>query len=94
MHSRCQVLHRDIKPGNAVVGVGLATSTVHLIDFGISKRFIDPKTGVHIKLQHIGNLTGTCPYASNNALNKMELSRRDDLESLVYMLIKLATGTL
>ena len=39
-------------------------------------------------------MVGTALFASINAHKGSELSRRDDIESLVYTLIYLITGTL
>lgn len=47
MHSR-GILHRDIQLGNCVVGVGGKAKTIYMIDFGFSKRYIDPYTKRHI----------------------------------------------
>jgi serine/threonine protein kinase len=38
-------MHRDIKPDNFLIGVGKKEEQIHMIDFGLSKRFINPKTG-------------------------------------------------
>jgi casein kinase 1 len=47
MHSR-GILHRDIQLGNCVVGLEPHEKTVYMIDFGFSKRYIDPFTKRHI----------------------------------------------
>ena len=67
---------------------------LYLIDYGLSKRYIDSKTGEHIKYKNNHKLNGTARYASIHALEGYELSRRDDLESLCYVLIYLLKGSL
>jgi len=59
MHQR-GVLHRDIQLGNCVIGLPPNEKTIYMIDFGFSKRYIDPYTGRHIpdsklKRDFIGN---------------------------------------
>lgn len=59
MHNR-GILHRDIQLGNCVIGIPPNTKTLYMIDFGFSKRYIDPITGAHIpdsraKRDFIGN---------------------------------------
>lgn len=65
MHSR-HFLHRDIKPDNFLIGIGKKQHYVYVIDFGLAKRFRDPKTGEHIPYRDGKNLTGTARYASVN----------------------------
>jgi len=67
---------------------------LYLIDFGLSKKYIDLKTGEHVKFKNNHKLNGTARFASVHALEGYELSRRDDLESLCYVLIYLLKGTL
>jgi len=45
---QCNFIHRDIKPDNFLIGLGKKQSTIFVIDFGLSKRFRDPRTGDHI----------------------------------------------
>ena len=38
-------IHRDMKPENIMIGMGKKSNIVHLIDFGLVKRYISPCTG-------------------------------------------------
>ena len=93
IHSR-HFIHRDIKPDNFVIGRENDSNKLYLIDFGLAKRFRDPKTLQHIEFQANKNLTGTARYASLNAMLGAEQSRRDDLESLGFVMIYLLKGKL
>jgi serine/threonine protein kinase len=66
------------------MGVGEQANLVHLIDFGLSKEFRDPKTHVHIPYKKDLGLAGTAVFASINSHLGLELGRQDDLESLAY----------
>jgi serine/threonine protein kinase len=87
-------IHRDIKPANILTGLGDNAHIVYLADFGIAKRFRDPQTRAHVPLSNGHPLTGSPAFASINSHLGMELSRRDDLESLAYVLINLLRGSL
>lgn len=65
-HSK-NYIHRDIKPENFLVGLAKKSHLIHLIDFGLSKKYRDPKTHQHIPYKENKNLTGTARYASINA---------------------------
>ena len=60
-------VHRDIKPDNFLVGTGKKADTLFVIDFGLAKRFISPKTGKHIERKQKRHATGTMRYCSANA---------------------------
>eukprot|EP00928_Gymnodinium_smaydae_P015721 TRINITY_DN15820_c0_g2_i1.p1 TRINITY_DN15820_c0_g2~~TRINITY_DN15820_c0_g2_i1.p1 ORF type:complete len:337 (+),score=35.51 TRINITY_DN15820_c0_g2_i1:52-1011(+) len=87
-------VHRNIKPGHFVIGLGDKANVVHLIDFGLAKSFCDSKVQEHTHLAKDRNLVGAPRYISMNAHRGLELSRRDDLESLAYVLIYFLRGRL
>ena len=80
-------IHRDIKPENFLIGKDNTEKTIYLIDFGLAKRYRDEYTQIHIPLKENRNLTGTARYASCNAHNGLEQSRRDDMESIAYVIL-------
>lgn len=87
-------IHRDIKPENFVMGLGDKSSTVFLLDFGLSKLYKEPITGLHIPYKENKSFTGTPRYASLNTHLGIEQSRRDDLESLGYIFAYFLNGSL
>ena len=85
IHSK-YIIHRDLKPENFLFGYK-NSSTLYLIDFGISKKYRSSRTGKHVRFSKTNKFCGTIRYSSFNSCRGMEQSRRDDLESLGYMLI-------
>lgn len=80
-------IHRDIKPDNFLMGIGRHCNKLFIIDFGLAKKFRDTRTYQHIPWREDKNLTGTARYASINAHVGGEQSRRDDMESLGYVIM-------
>ena len=104
-------IHRDIKPDNFLMGIGKRGNQVNVIDFGLAKKYRDPKTHFHIPYRENKNLTGTARYASINThlgvgkfdcllykttanIFVLEQSRRDDMESLGYVMLYFCRGSL
>jgi len=87
-------IHRDIKPENFVIGLNDKSNTVYTIDYGLSKRYKDKNTGQHIPYRENRHLIGTARYASLNAHLGIEQSRRDDIESIGYVLVYFLAGRL
>jgi serine/threonine protein kinase len=86
------LVHRDIKPDNFLLGLNNKSRQINIIDFGFCKTFLNDNK--HIDIKKTNNVIGTNNFASTNAHEFNELSRRDDLESLGYMLIYFYLGNL
>jgi serine/threonine protein kinase len=76
-------IHRDVKPDNFLIGLGKRQSVIHIIDFGLAKKYRDPRSHQHIPYRENKNLTGTARYASINT--HIGIGKRDNLcFTLVY----------
>ena len=93
IHSK-KILHRDIKPDNFLIGRGNNSHIVYILDFGLSKKYWSSKQNKHIPYCTNKKLTGTARYASINALSGCEQGRRDDLESIGYIIMYFIRGNL
>ena len=83
------IIHSDIKPDNFLFNND-DYEEIFLIDFGFAKPFINDNG--HIKMNNKKGIIGTLDYTSINSHNLLQQSRRDDLESVVYLLLYLLYG--
>ena len=89
IHSK-NILHLDIKPHNFLVG-NPNNSIIYIIDFGLAKNYRSSRTGKHSQFSKNNYFNGNICFSSVNTMKGYEPSRRDDLESIGYMLIYLYT---
>ena len=91
LHNK-SLLHRDIKPSNFIFGTGNDTNKLFLVDFGFAKRY--DYNGKHIEEKNIKNIIGSPNFVSLNIHNNIEPSRRDDIESCIYVILTMLFGRL
>ena len=90
IHSK-YVIHCDIKPQNCLIGK-IDTSNIYICDFGVAQKYRSSHTGKHINMRKLKRIYISPFFSSINAILGYQQSRRDDLESLGYMLIYLING--
>jgi hypothetical protein len=83
-----------MRPENFVMGLGIESQFVYIIDFGNCKRYRNKKTGQHIPYKEHVESNYDPAFSSVNCHNKLQYSRRDDIESLLYMIIYMKNGKL
>lgn len=82
-----------MKPENFLMGNDSNPALVYLVDFGLSKKYITEE-GKHIESRSDRKLVGTARYASIQTHNGKEQGRRDDLESICYIMLYFIKGHL
>jgi len=86
-------LHRDIKPGNFVIGGSKDPRSVYIIDYGLSRRYVHPDGTLRQKRSET-RWVGSRRYMSPNTHLRKDQGRRDDMWGFLYVVIELFTGTL
>lgn len=82
------LIYSDMKPDNLAVGRE-DKSKIYILDLGLSTFYM--KNGKHVKPRH-GKGAGTPRYMSLYAHSHSMQSRRDDIESIAYLLIEFMNG--
>lgn len=87
------IVHGDIKADNVMFGLK-DIERAYVIDFGISTFYIDQKSKAHVAYKTNMTFFSTVHYGSLNNHEGIQPSRRDDLESLAYLLVHISKGSL
>lgn len=92
------IVHDNIKPESFVLGRKrtVGSRRVHLVDFSMCFRYkvkVDRKW-IHNTLQRYGNAESSIEFSSHRANTNHTPSPRDDLESLIYVMVYLVNGLL
>lgn len=88
---KCGIIHRDIKPQNFLLSND--NRDIYIIDFGLSTSYIDRKKH-HIPITYQDSAIGTIDFISYYLHEGLSASRRDDLISMVYVIIYIYNGIL
>ena len=88
------IIHRDIKPANIAIGSEDKHKYIYVLDFGLSKKYRSGSSKKQLPFTQNNPLVGNARYSSINALEGGTQSRRDDLESIGYLLLFLLLGKL
>jgi casein kinase 1 len=80
-------VHNDIKLDNLLIGFK-DPSVLYLIDFGLTTKYLNDD-GTHIKKENLSSFCGNFLFASLNSCRGNNKSRRDDMQSVMYVMVYL-----
>ena len=84
-------MHNDIKLDNILIG-HTDKSLIHLIDFGLSVSYLQEDGSTHVEKKNEEKFSGNILFASLNSCRGNNKSRRDDVESMVYVMLYLLSN--
>ncbi|OMJ96055.1 hypothetical protein SteCoe_437 [Stentor coeruleus] len=87
-------IHKDLRPENVATGYGLNWQSLFLVGFTYSNKYIENNNGRHVQCFITKTLSSNVNFSSVNVMNKINPSRRDDIESIIYILIYFYCGVL
>ena len=91
------IAHRDLKPGNVMIGQGEHDGRIKVLDFGLAK-LVEPSgessnaTTMPAPATAEGQILGTAAYMSPEQAEGRPVDARSDLFSLGVMLYEMTTG--
>ena len=77
----------DELPGEYTDGNCFDGLSINIVDFGFATRFRSEDNKTNLPVQNVKVFRGNIMFASPNQLNFKSTSRRDDLISLVYLMV-------
>lgn len=96
MHEK-NFIHRDLSFGNLCISPNTqikgCKTGIFLIDFGLAKRFVNPRTGEHNQ-RRMRTVVGSPTFVSIDGHKGYDHARKDDLEALFYVLVRMFKGVL
>lgn len=87
-------VHRNLRPENIHMGYGTNWQSLYIIGYRTTTKYLDDNNEEHVHMRRTYALPENSAYSSLNTSNKYVHSRRDDIESLIYMLIHFLSGKL
>ena len=87
IHSK-NIIHRDIKPENIMFKMN--KQDICIIDFGLAKYY--KINGEHVPFANNMDVIGSFNYCSANINKGYRPSRRDDIESILYVMLNMTTN--
>ena len=90
------IIHRDVRPSNFCLGLDSRQDIIYCTNLSLAKRYRDLEKGInHIPMSSKKQKLKVPPlFSSISSMLGLETSRKDDFESLIYMMIYFVKGWL